>query len=1768
MAEWVTIYDNGPGEVADVEQSGADTEESRLYSLRVTYHKALSTLNMSKTVGDSQWEQAKAGLISASNSVNASLNKLNMTSISESFISDCKQVSFLVLKNLSRVLRKEGPDSYESSLQYGLEACSVMFELQNFDVGLVFHMALLSMKTGRDWSCRQLLTLNKGNFVKLYERAVLNLEKAVEDESTDITLDAGLGVRAIAPGSTQSTVSQPINVYTEDPEQHLVTLNSIVEIIGNLGGGRLKSDCTGEILELLRKKVLATSEEGGGGERDPGPATNPEACDSRATAMKEDTGNTDQSIAGDYEIVSHPAPTPSATAVDETTLTSVASAAQVDEMTLTTSVVADTNPLPLSLAVPVALPASLESNRRSSRRKTTSAIFMGGQPMIVHNHPDVPPPATSATTNFWRCTKVIYNNLVSTGLREKDAQASVDFIRGAPGLNGLSSAFPMDEVRRGTGSSSLPSVPLYRQSDQSSSSKYKEVPSELLTLLAAGDVLGFCQRVIMGFSAVVNAQDAIMDNLHWHEVPQAIVTCWTLLLEYHNSDVHAAFALFDELEVLFIAECCSDLVKAVESADTGEDVSVEMVANMRGSKLTMNALILMWPSNNEQMTATKASIARIRRVWLFLTYWLTGKTEEQSSNLLEVDTKELFDGVHIALEQLQPFRLPHLRDWNIIDADHAKLLESVLQDNVTVKSLVQKHEVTSEWLQRALELLEKGEDMKSMMKSCAKRGDKHDACLPLLVLRTLSRVEHNYPLLMYYNRVVECGIIAIIELLREGMDDREVLSQWLVDSFDYMESSVLRDDGHPVSKEDALSATRSMAYLVMTTCTMSEVVLFEKISSFFMALAEQLRSHEHAGDVETVVARTLIALKHTCDTDSVNLQMYHVVHGFILKAISTGSITSSNMSDEELLGVVAAVHRYRDERDNSNNRHISPSVEFTESAFVLSSCLALRLKVTPDQRILVLQEFHNIACDDDLYALDKGNCLAYLASLLQEAVSSSYFVFKRGQAPQPKCFVDFEDFSAAGKQDVGTCLGEMYWLLYSFPLISFTYTDSSKQSTRFDLPLHEEQTIEMLYIFYAYCALQGLGSRPDRRASLLMLTQTTVLREGPLSQAHHEVLFQAIFNGSQTFQKQEDIDMLLQLNDQPNTELMMPETLLGIFYERLVYSGDPGVTSEILGLDYISNTLSVPEQRVIHAIELCLKDLTFNPKRLASWALLHLKLVEYLHITCDSLGEQCVPELMPASAQLDFKPRMISLNDLLEGRHRTNLGLIWRMTASYDAVNGGAGTLEAAVKSAWVREDNNKSVEVLLGQLGLKNLLRQSIMNVFAVLEDPENRLSKETALGPAISQEEEADLIVQPLIIHGKAMELLAKDFDVMSPIKRRFLTKALSCYKAALDISHTESTGAGEDKLPLKTRLFLLCKNAELEWLIFSRLESTLVCLVEIRDTLCHEGGKTSLRNEVVNDTTPVIFGLAQHLLANASADQQMIVDLDQVSTSLWARKPPDENSLDHIPVADNISRVWRIILNCFRLMREVRQVSQHDFKSVLSLADFIFKLHNSIKKYTDSASSDSGIENESKFVPEWFYTEIQKLGVCGICANSALLEIHQLFAKKYHQLVAVWSVEKPFHEWDSQLQRTYNFEHLRREITRKYFDLCVLTSNTRYPVDLIKEAVGKKQKTATIHWIIDQGTRTIAKIVSHSKSSLESLQIPFEILQMVHEVVSRKAIVKLQNAMVQVYRDADVGSPASDLTAVLRFCFETYGASGIIGRGESKKRKLTTQASSKID
>ena len=237
---------------------------------------------------------------------------------------------------------------------------------------------------------------------------------------------------------------------------------------------------------------------------------------------------------------------------------------------------------------------------------------------------------------------------------------------------------------------------------------------------------------------------------------------------------------------------------------------------------------------------------------------------------------------------------------------------------------------------------------------------------------------------------------------------------------------------------------------------------------------------------------------------------------------------------------------YRSKRGKSSNRQISPTIDYAEGAFVLSCCLALRLKLAPGTRILVLQDFHNIACDDDLYAIDKGHYLAYLASLLQEAVAASYFTFQRGQISKPECFVDFEDFSAAEKQDVGTCLGEMYWLLYSFPLISFAYTDNNKQSTRFNLPLNKAETIEMLYIFYAYCALQGLGTRPDRRASLLALTQTTVLREEPLSRAHHETLFQAVFNGSLSSQKQEDIGVLLQPAAKANAT-RMPETLSGSY---------------------------------------------------------------------------------------------------------------------------------------------------------------------------------------------------------------------------------------------------------------------------------------------------------------------------------------------------------------------------------------------------------------------------------------------------------------------------------------------------------------------------------------------------------------------------------------------------------------------------------------------
>ena len=144
----------------------------------------------------------------------------------------------------------------------------------------------------------------------------------------------------------------------------------------------------------------------------------------------------------------------------------------------------------------------------------------------------------------------------------------------------------------------------------------------------------------------------------------------------------------------------------------------------------------------------------------------------------------------MALEELQPFRLPHMRNWNIIDANSTKLLESVLQDNVTVKLLVQKHEETSEWLQRALELLERDDEIMGMMKRGAKRGDQYDSCLPLLALKTYKRVEQTMPLLSYLRRVIGRGYLAVFELLGEDMDDSATVSQWLVDSIDYIEDSV------------------------------------------------------------------------------------------------------------------------------------------------------------------------------------------------------------------------------------------------------------------------------------------------------------------------------------------------------------------------------------------------------------------------------------------------------------------------------------------------------------------------------------------------------------------------------------------------------------------------------------------------------------------------------------------------------------------------------------------------------------------------------------------------------------------------------------------------------------------------------------------------------------------------------------------------------------------------------------------------------------------
>ena len=217
-------------------------------------------------------------------------------------------------------------------------------------------------------------------------------------------------------------------------------------------------------------------------------------------------------------------------------------------------------------------------------------------------------------------------------------------------------------------------MPVHGLSEQSTQDKHEELLSKLLCVLAADDVVGFCQYVVMTYSAVVvSAQEDLMDDFHWCELPKAIVTCWTLLLEYHNSDVQAALTPFDELEVLFIAECCSEIIKTVERGNMAEDTTNELRKKVRASRLTMNALTIMWPNGFGEVTTTRSSIIRIRRVWLFS---LTGSQVRPKAEftLSGSGHKDIFSEIKSNLMPLRPFRLPHLRNWNIIDADHAKLL--------------------------------------------------------------------------------------------------------------------------------------------------------------------------------------------------------------------------------------------------------------------------------------------------------------------------------------------------------------------------------------------------------------------------------------------------------------------------------------------------------------------------------------------------------------------------------------------------------------------------------------------------------------------------------------------------------------------------------------------------------------------------------------------------------------------------------------------------------------------------------------------------------------------------------------------------------------------------------------------------------------------------------------------------------------------------------------------------------------------------------------
>ncbi len=1776
MSEWLTVYEKENTLLDDHEL--ADTEETRLYALRMSYHKALNALHASSDLGDENWNSAKSTLKEMSDILKTLVCKIGKDGQQnswEGFVLDYAQISYLVSKNLSRVLAKE--EAYQQALAVGLEACEMMFELEQFDAGLIFRVASMALQNDCTWSSRQLLKFNKRRISDLYGQALTSLESAIVRRENIMSEIATLK-EVSENNSTASSVPRAENGRRVlGPMESVKLINDFLATLATVEVEHIGTCCLDRVIACLNASEKGDAEN----EDDHGNLAMVFDLKNEGSAGCEGGNNSDL-VNADKE------------AVDSTGHANSSEGTMVKDNSESQNTASSA-----SSEVPKEADSS-DSNRRSSRKRRVSGILAAGDNTSIQVPKGKAPTSPSRSgavskdgesDEFFESIHTILTSLKTAGLpfkkvmpvrqlieelRSDDARVlgweQVDFHKEGPALDN-------------------------RAAEDGLTRTINFMIDTIISASQARNILRLLVGMILSLSQLIEgdlhggSSSATGDmRLDFDKLALSAVKCWSHIVFMHNFSVEESLRLFETTEVLFIVECCSDFVRYADRQES------KIKDCLRGccevSKSTLDIVLLNW-SRQHSETLDEPTIVTLRRCWVFMTYWLTGRKGEQCAHISEMDTKKLLDVIRDISSQETDVRLPHMHGWNVINDDKISLLEAILQDNVKVKYLVESHEDTAEWLDSAITVMRKNGDIASIFCMGAKRKMDLISCLPLLVLETCSSLDDGAVSIQWwdhYNRVIAEGLGSVLALVKEAAEDAGEIEEWLRSCLLFIRKRI------PTLQEGlldtaALQTSRSISLLMLQAHNMGSVSLYSSLCDFSTVYLKKVKSNRIVG----AFMRSTVALMADAKPSAAgtNLERSHdslrsSVLSFAMHLVGIGSFTLWQFEHEETLGYASFVaSRHNDLKGNLQWRYANLSI-------LTTILLGWRGdEISMDQKVDLLLDYHSISCDFDLYVLDDGVCLRRIASLLQSCVKTNFMRSKKKENASDTagtCSTNIFDFQSAGtsrQSDISTCLGEMYWLLYAFPLVTFSYVDdSSKQCTHFNLPVEDPSTIEELYIFYLDSVALGLGSRSDRRSSLYLLTQTHTLLELAPKISSYRDIFKGTFVESMpislTTLRKAIVDEHIIDDESRRIMSLMPETLESVFYEKLVYSGDSGTGYEVLEIDYICKDFPMAEQRVLHAIELCLRDLTFNPDRYTTWVLLHVKFAEYIEIICDELGELCIPELLSSQMHMMLRPSThISMKDLLDGSLRFSDQAIGAMEVVFRkrcGLNTGS-----VVRQAWCGKQ--LSPQVLVSLVAMKNLLREGMLTVYAVINSLDfNLLTMEMPMGHTMTEEYRSLSRFQPHVTHGRAMQLLSMDFEEDGASWRNFQSLSLRSYRHG----EKETQAIQKKYASQRTRLYILCQSAKMDWTLYQNAVRTLDIIKEAIQILPSPTSRDAIRPFALNDIIPVILNISLQLLSDDCqaqiTDALLDIALEISGGTIESDAAGEKVTITvvgkfHlvIPSASmsQQDKIWAAKLTSLILLRDIRNVtSKHDSPSVYTLA--------SEMKMLSEVKEKSGTPR-----PEWFERCLSDNSI-ELSFKAALDEIHKLFVKRVPQIIAIWSVEKAEHEWDSQLQRLYTYESLRRQYTRLFVELCIKCAkegSISKTFELAKDTWNKLKDTskssrrpATVRWIFDQTVRAAAKTaIAEPNLNRTILGNLFELLQVVEGkgLVSENASRKLQRAIVEIYsamecQNREPLTPVdASLASALRYCFETFGKAtdrSLFADGEKKRANPLKQAASR--